>query len=347
MINHNLYLDDLNFLDSLRLDWGKISGKTFLISGASGLIGTLLVDVLMKKNCNVHALGRSYDKAAKRFASYIHEKNFEFTQQDINAPLNISANNKKYDYVIHLASNTHPVDYSADPVGTIMTNIKGLDNMLKFAVDHDSGRFMFASSVEVYGENRDDTEFFDENYCGYINISKARSGYPESKRCGETLCLSYMQQYGLSVVIPRFSRTYGPTMQMSDSKAIAQFIKKGISGENIILKSAGNQLYSYSYAADAVSGLLTILTQGADGSAYNIADENSDITLKDLAELIAQYSGTRVVFELPDEKEARGYSAAVKARLDSSRLKSLGWRAHYDIKSGIKRTLDILKAVTH
>ena len=130
---------------------------------------------------------------------------------------------------------------------------------------------------------------------------------------------------------------------MSDSKAIAQFIKKGISGENIILKSAGNQLYSYSYAADAVSGLLTILTQGADGSAYNIADENSDITLKDLAELIAQYSGTRVVFELPDEKEARGYSAAVKARLDSSRLKSLGWRAHYDIKSGIKRTLDILK----
>ncbi|MBQ9404133.1 MAG: NAD-dependent epimerase/dehydratase family protein [Synergistaceae bacterium] len=176
-----------------------------------------------------------------------------------------------------------------------------------------------------------------------MNISKARSGYPESKRCGETLCLSYMQQYGLSVVIPRFSRTYGPTMQMSDSKAIAQFIKKGISGENIILKSAGNQLYSYSYAADAVSGLLTILTQGADGSAYNIADENSDITLKDLAELIAQYSGTRVVFELPDEKEARGYSAAVKARLDSSRLKSLGWRAHYDIKSGIKRTLDILK----
>ncbi|MBQ7733099.1 MAG: NAD-dependent epimerase/dehydratase family protein [Synergistaceae bacterium] len=345
MINHNLYLDDLNFIASLNLDWGKISGKTFLISGASGLIGSLLVDVLMNKSCRVHALGRSYDKAAKRFAGYIHEKNFEFTQQDINEPLmNISG---KYDYVIHLASNTHPLDYSADPVGTIMTNIRGLDNMLRFAAGHETKRFMFASSVEIYGENRGDTEFFDENYCGYINISKARSGYTEGKRCGETLCLSYMQQYGLSVVMPRFSRTYGPTMQMSDSKAIAQFIKKGVAGENIVLKSAGNQFYSYSYAADAVSGLLTVLTQGTDGLAYNVADENSDITLKDLAELIAQYSGTRVVFELPDEKEARGYTMAVKARLDSSRLKSLGWRAHYDIKSGIKRTLDILKAVTH
>ena len=315
-----------------------------MISGASGLIGTLLVDALMRRNCKVHALGRSYDKAAKRFASYIHDKNFEFTKHDINEPLiNLSG---KYDYVLHLASNTHPIDYSADPVGTIMTNIKGLDNMLKFAVEHDSGRFMFASSVEIYGDNRGDTEFFDENYCGYINISKARAGYPESKRCGETLCLSYMQQYGLSVVIPRFSRTYGPTMQMSDSKAIAQFIKKGIAGENIILKSSGNQLYSYSYAADAVSGLLTILTKGSDGAAYNIADENSDITLKDLAELIANHSGTQVVFEIPDENEARGYSSAVKARLDSSRLKALGWSAHYDIESGIIRTLDILKSIS-
>lgn len=342
LINNAIYIDDLNFIDSLTLDWEKISGRTFLISGASGLIGSFLVDVLMRRNCKVHALGRSYDKAEKRFANYIHDKNFTFTQHDINNPLiNISG---KYDYVIHLASNTHPIDYSADPVGTITTNIIGLDNMLKFALEHETKRFVFASSVEVYGENRGDTEFFDENYCGYINISKARSGYPESKRCGETLCLSYMQQYGLSVVIPRFSRTYGPTMQMSDSKAVAQFIKKGVSGENIILKSAGNQLYSYSYAADAVSALLTILTKGSDGAAYNISDEKSDITLKDLAELIANYSGTQVVFELPDERESRGYSAAVKARLDSSKLKNLGWDAHYDIKSGITRTLDILKA---
>lgn len=136
LINNAIYIDDLNFIDSLTLDWEKISGRTFLISGASGLIGNFLVDVLMRRNCKVHTLGRSYDKAAKRFANYIHDKNFEFTQHDINNPLiNISG---KYDYVIHLASNTHPIDYSADPVGTITTNIIGLDNMLKFALEHET-----------------------------------------------------------------------------------------------------------------------------------------------------------------------------------------------------------------
>ena len=201
---------------------------------------------------------------------------------------------------------------------------------------------MFASTVEVYGENRGDTEFFDESYCGYIDISKARSGYPESKRCGETLCQSYIQQYGLDVVIPRFPRTYGPTMQENDSKAIAQFIHKAVAHEDIVLKSEGTQLYSYAYVPDSVSGLLTVLTEGKNGEAYNIADERSDITLRELAETAACHSARRVVIELPDEKEKRGYSNATKARLDSSKLKSLGWKACFDIKTGISRTIDIL-----
>ena len=130
---------------------------------------------------------------------------------------------------------------------------------------------------------------------------------------------------------------------MTDTKAISQFIRKGIAGEDIVLKSAGTQFYSYTYVADAVSGLLTVLLKGESGEAYNIADEASDMQLRDLAALIAENAGTKVVFEIPDAVEAQGYSKATKARLDGSKLKALGWQPAYDLRSGIKRTMDILK----
>ena len=132
-------------------------------------------------------------------------------------------------------------------------------------------------------------------------------------------------------------------MLMSDTKAISQFIKKGISSEDIVLKSAGTQNYSYTYMADAISGLLTIILKGESGEAYNIADEASNITLKDLAKIIADHAGKKVVFEIPDATEAAGYSKATKALLDGSKLKKLGWKPCYGIKEGIERTLDILK----
>ena len=170
-----------------------------------------------------------------------------------------------------------------------------------------------------------------------------RAGYPESKRCGEALCQAYIAQKGLDVVIPRLTRSYGPTMLMSDTKAISQFIKKGIAGEDIVLKSAGTQYYSYQYMADSVSGLLTVLFRGEKGRAYNIAEEASDIMLKDLAAIIAGFGGKNVVFELPDSVEAAGYSTATKARLDGSKLAALGWKPMYDIRTGIERTMSILK----
>ena len=133
-------------------------------------------------------------------------------------------------------------------------------------------------------------------------------------------------------------------MLMSDTKAISQFIKKGIAGEDIVLKSAGTQYYSYQYVADSVSGLLTILLRGENGEAYNIAEEHSDIMLKDLAAIIAEISGRKVVFEIPNAVEAAGYSTATKARLDGRKLQALGWTPKYDMKSGLERTIRILKS---
>ncbi len=341
------YQEDIRRIAGLPLPWDKLQGSSVLLSGATGLVGSFLVDVIMEKNaadglsCQVYALGRNAEKAKNRFGNHWDSPLFTFIPYDINKPF-VRDDIGDVGYVLHLASNTHPVAYATDPIGTITTNIIGTANMLDFAFAHKAVRSAFASSNEIYGENRGDTEKFDESYCGYIDCNTMRAGYPESKRCGEALCQAYIRQKGMDIVVPRLTRSYGPTMLMSDTKAISQFIRKGIAGEDIVLKSAGTQYYSYTYVADAVSGLLTVLLKGECGLAYNIADDASDIMLKDLAAIIAGKAGRKVVFELPDEVEAAGYSRATKARLEGARLKALGWEPFYDIRSGLERTLDIL-----
>lgn len=343
------YKEDVEYVANLDLPWEKLHRKSIMISGATGLIGSMLIDVLMKKNefglqCKVYALGRSENRMRERFGYCFDNSDFSFVEYDVNSPLNMDGIGT-VDYILHLASNTHPIQYSTDPIGTITTNIIGVKNLLDFAVQHNTIRFAFASSNEIYGENRGDVEKFDERYCGYIDCNTMRAGYPESKRCSEALCQAYIAQKKLDVVIPRLTRSYGPTLLKTDTKALSQFIHKGVAGEDIVLKSAGTQYYSYLYVADSVSGLLAVLLKGQNGEAYNIADDASDVMLKDLASIIADYSGRRVVFEIPDVVESAGYSKATKARLESGKIQKIGWNAKYDIKTGIERTLDILREV--
>lgn len=347
LLESERYREDLDKAAHFDIEWSKLHGRTFLITGASGMIGSFLIDLLLtgrpELNARIIAIVRDEDKARVRFAEYLNSKNFELLVSDINQK--IQDFDGKVDYVIHGASNTHPRAYASDPVQTLLTNITGTDHVLRCGMEHGMDRFVFLSSVEVYGENRGDVERFGEDYCGYIDCNTLRAGYPEGKRAGEALCQAYISECGADIVIPRLSRTYGPTMLMSDSKAISQFIKKGVAGEDVILKSEGNQLYSYSYVADAVTGILTCLMKGETGQAYNIADAASDVTLARLAEMIAGPSGRQVVFELPDALEKAGYSKATKALLDSSRLGRLGWKAMYDMQTGLAHTIEILREI--
>lgn len=347
LLDNVLYAEDIRGAAGLELPWDKLEDTNVLITGAGGLIGSFLTDVLMWRNrnadmnCRIYAMGRNEASARERFAPYWGSPFFTFIAHDMADRLE---REESFDYMLHLASNTHPVAYATQPISTITTNVLGTDHLLRYAASHGTKRFLFASSNEVYGENRGDAEFFTEEYCGYINCNTLRAGYPESKRCGEALCQAYRKEKGIDIAIPRLTRSYGPTLLESDTKAMSQFIRKAVSGEDIVLKSEGNQYYSYTYVADAVSGLLTVLLKGENGEAYNIADEKSDITLKDLACAIAEMCGRKVVFELPDSTEKAGYSMATKARLDGSKLKNLGWEMKYDIPEGMNRTLSILKS---
>lgn len=339
------YVDDVKRVATLDLPWKKLRGKTILITGGTGLIGSFLIDVLhaASLDCRVLLFGRSEEKAKTRFAEYWDEGWLEFMKWDAAEDIESGAERLgRVDYVLHLASNTHPVAYATDPIGTITTNVIALNNLLSLAAEKKSLRFLFASSNEIYGENRGDVELFDEKYCGYIDCNTLRAGYPESKRCGEALCQAYIRQRGLDCVIARLTRTYGPTILPTDTKAISQFFNNALRGEDIVLKSEGNQYYSYQYVSDSVSGLLTVLLNGSCGEAYNIADESGDITLRDLATLIARQADRKVVFDLPDAVEAVGFSKATKARLDGTKLRSLGWRPMFGVGHSIKRCFNIL-----
>lgn len=336
--NHPLYQEDLSNILSA-IDKERLHGKRFLITGATGMVGVMLIDALMKiGDVKVIAVGRSKEKAESRLGEYFDNPNFEFLVHDVCKPF---GDNISVDYIIPAASNTHPLAYSQYPIETIMINVKGAENALNFA-ERCGATVVYTSTNEVYGNAISD-EVFTEDYNGRLNLSNARSCYNESKRVSEALCQSYIVERGVKVKIARLCRIFGPTMLESDSKASSQFIKKAIAGEDIVLKSEGNQYFSYTYVADAVIGLLTVLLKGEIGIAYNVSSEKTNVHLKDFAQMCANSIGRDVIFDLPSESERKGFSLAMHAILANDRIKSIGFSPIYEMEDAVARTVEILR----
>ena len=326
-----LELNSVALIGELPYDWKKLQEKTILISGGTGFIGSFLIDVVRYRNAryNDNIKIVSLSRRGADSDDVVQYLKADITQQIVY--------DGDADFVLHLASNTHPKQYAEDPVGTIMTNIIGCDNLLKIAVEK-KARFLLASSVEIYGEGIETP--VDEKYSGYIDCNQARAGYNEAKRTCEALCQSYRNQYGVDAVIVRLARIFGADKKQ-DTKAMSQFMNKALLGEDIVLKSQGNQRFSYCYVADAVSGIFKVLLDGVDGEAYNIAGEDECMNLRDYAQYMAGLANKNVIMQIEENQSA---SKASYALMDIEKIKGIGWKPLYSVKEGLDLTFKIYKS---
>lgn len=345
-IYNEVYLEDLGVCIKAIKNLNNMNNKRILITGATGLIGSYIVDTLMYANkllninVQVFALGRSKERLEKRFEYYKGNSNLECLEHDINEPVQ---KDYKLDFIIHAAGNAYPAAFANDPVGTIMSNVNGTSNLLEYTRTYNVERFLFISSGEVYGQCEEHIKAFDEKNMGYVDTMEWRSCYPLAKRMAENQCVAYNKQFNCNVVIARPCHTYGPNVTTADNRASAQFIRNVILGEDIILKSAGKQMRSYCYITDCVSAILTVLLNGEVANAYNIANRNSTLTVRQYAELVAKIAGRKVICADADKTEIQQQTPIEYAVLEANKLESLGWKGSFDAIKGITHTIRILE----
>ena len=330
------YRDDIQNIFKQDLSWEKLSGANILVTGATGLIGGCLVETLMmnpKRDYQVYASGRNEERARKRFQSFDDNQAFHFVKHDVMQPLESDV---RFDYIVHAASGATPKSFATQPVEVMKANIEGVFNLMEYGLKHGMKRMLYVSSGEVYGEG--DGRVFTEDYSGYVNCATPRACYPSSKRAAETLCVAYAAEYGADVVIARPCHIYGPHFTEQDNRVYAQFIRNVLRGEDIVMKSTGEQFRSWCYVVDCVSALLYILLKGECGEAYNIADDKSNISIRELAETIAAIGGKKVVIDLPDEDERNGFNVVTKSVFSTEKLEALGWSAETHIEEGFLHT---------
>lgn len=336
------YFHDIENVAHLPLPWEKLSGCNILITGATGLIGTCLTQVLMArsgKDYHVYATGRDEARAKERFAKFLSDPSFHFIPYDVTMPL--EASGVPFHYIIHAASNASPNFFANHPVQVIKSNILGVSHLMEYGISHQMRRLLYVSTGEVYGEG--DGHEFTENFSGYVDCTSSRSCYPSSKRAAETLCVSYAAEYGADVVIARPCHTYGPHFTEKDNRVYAQFIRNVLQGQDIIMKSTGEQFRSWCYVVDCVSALLYILLRGINGQAYNIADNSSNISIRNLAEMIAGIGGKEVVMQLPSDDEKKGYNVVTRSVFSTQKLESLGWSVQGSMIEKMERTVEECK----
>ncbi len=325
--------EDLEILSNLNfIPFEKLKSKRFLITGATGLIGYNLVNALNflsnKYNLDIRILCliRNYEKAKYLFGDeIIKNPKYDFFDGDIDTAINIF--HTKYDYIIHLASQTSSRSFVESPVETIDFALTATKKLLEAAKKFKS-KFIYFSSMEIYGTPAADVKI-DEDYTGSAPLTMtARSSYCEAKRLCETLCRSYFEEYNVPVFVLRLTQTFGPGVNLeTDNRVFAQFARSAINNENIVLKTKGETKRSYLYTMDAVSALLAIMLKGHKGEAYNIANENTYCSIFEMAQLVCdKVAKGNIQVKLDIHEDGKSiYLPTLHMDLDTKKLRRLKW----------------------
>lgn len=348
LLANDQYLADLGEALTSIPSVESLFGKRVLVTGATGMLCSPVVDLLLMMNrerganITVVVAGRSRAGAEERFGQMGDSRGLEFVEYDATstAPMALA---EPVDFIVHGASNANPAAYMEEPVDTMLANIVGLTAMLDLAKASQGSRILYVSSSEIYGRTLTNEPFTESEY-GYLDILDKRAGYPSSKRAGESLCVSYGMQFGVDAVIVRPGHIYGPTTKDSDNRASAQFTRTALAGNDVVMRSHGTQLRSYCYALDCASALLTVLVSGATGNAYNISNPHSICSISDIAREIAGAAGVSVQFELEPGAAPVQHNLMDNSSLNSHKLEALGWTPRFDLATGVSHTVDILRA---
>lgn len=331
--------EDLEIISNYNLQWEQFRDSTILVTGATGYIGSWIVQTLLylnKKfdyNIRIIVSGKNYLKFLCQFKP---SKNLIFI--DIDLSENFSYFFQNVDFVIHAASIADPVEYTKNPVETIKVNTIGTINLLDSLDKENCKGFLFLSSGWANGILNDNQIPTKETDYGTLDTMDVVSCYGESKRMGENICASYYKQFGIPTKVARISYAYGPLMNLeTDNRAIANFISSIIRDQKIVMNSNGKATRSFCYISDIITALFTILLKGNDGQVYNASNGEENTIMDVVSDLITNFS-SKYKIELLIKND--NIFRPTRACLSGDKLKSLGWNYKYNLNQGLKRTVE-------
>lgn len=340
LIDNKLYIKDIEKVLN-GIDLSGLDGKTIAITGALGLLGSSIVDLLIcyGKIRKIYILARSQEQFDIRYGGVTKVK---WIPYDALEPLTFPYD---ADYVIHCAGIANPALYVSAPVETILSNVNGVMELLKYSKVHQVKKFMYISSSEVYGRSKNDWPMRENEY-GLIDIDDVRSSYPMGKKAAECICKAYAKEYGVNAVIARPGHVFGPSATRKDKRVSSEFTFLAAEGKEIVLKSAGTSRRSYCYSLDAAAQILYVLLLGANGEAYNISCD-ATTTIREMAEICAAAGNTDLIRTEAFEREQKAFNPMDNASLNNEKVKKLGYRDTFTVEEGLNHTVQIIREMLY
>jgi UDP-glucuronate decarboxylase len=333
-----------------------LAGKRLLITGGAGFLGHYLVQAPLYWNRGYDSEQRIrvtvYDNYVRGVPGWLArlegDEDLSLVVHDVRAPLPEDIGD--FDYVVHAAGIASPTYYRMHPIETMDANIGGLRSLLEYTRRQGERRvpldgFLFFSSSEIYGDPTAGNIPTPETYRGNVSCTGPRACYDESKRYGETLCVNFAQQYGLPVTMARPFNNYGPGLKITDRRVIPDFARDILGGRDIVLLSDGSATRTFCYVADAVVGYFKVLVRGRPGEPYNVGVEEPEISMRRLAERIAElgrdlfgYAG-KVALGTSDEKDYLVDNPNRRCPVIAKARDELAYDPHVGLDDGLARAL--------